>query len=70
MLLHLHQKKKIDIHNCVCIIQNGYLCIIANRSSVVRALVGDRKTLSSSALVSSVSGDITLSLGVLAVDSV
>lgn len=50
-------------------IENPHLCIIANRSSVVRALVGDRNTLSSSGLASSLSGDNALSLGVESVNT-
>lgn len=37
---------------------------MAKRSSVVRALVGERKTLSCSVVDSSVTGDTTGSLGV------
>lgn len=50
-------------------IENPHLCIIANRSSVVRALVGDRNTLSSSGLDSSLSRDTALSLGVESVNT-
>lgn len=41
-----------------------YLCIIANRSSVVRSLLGEGNKLSSSNLQSSVRGEFELSLGV------
>lgn len=41
-----------------------HLCIIANKSSVVRILLGDVRIMSSSTLVSSVKGESELSLGV------
>lgn len=41
-----------------------HLCIIANKSSVVRDLLGDVMMMSSSTLVSSVKGESELSLGV------
>lgn len=41
-----------------------YLCIMANRSSVVRVLLGDVIMMSSSTLVSSIRGESELSLGV------
>lgn len=42
----------------------NYLCIMANRSSVVRSLLGEGNKLSSSHLESSVRGEFELSLGV------
>lgn len=41
-----------------------HLCIMANRSSVVRVLLGDVMIMSSSTLVSSIRGESELSLGV------
>lgn len=41
-----------------------YLCIMANKSSVVRSLLGEGNKLSSSNLESSVRGEFELSLGV------
>lgn len=46
-----------------------HLCIIANRSSVVRVLLGD-VMMSSSILESSVTGDSELSLGVESVEHI
>lgn len=45
-------------------IRGAYLCITANRSSVVRVLLGDRNTLSSSGFDSSLWGGAVMSLGV------
>lgn len=50
-------------------LQHTHLCIMANRSAVVRVLVGDRNTLSSSGLDSSLCGDAVLSLAVESVNT-
>lgn len=48
--------------------RGAHLCIIANRSSVVRALAGDRKELSPSGPDSSHGGDVAASPGVESAD--
>lgn len=45
-------------------LNSKHLCIMANRSSVVRVLLGDVIMMSSSTLVSSIRGESELSLGV------
>lgn len=62
--MHLKNLYKCQNKHTESAIENPHLCIMANRSSVVRVLVGDRNTLSSSARDSSLSGDTALSLGV------
>lgn len=65
----LHDLCKAAQHSHGDTLEHTHLCIMANRSAVVRVLVGDRNTLSSSGLDSSLCGDAVLSLAVESVNT-